>query len=90
MFNAALDADLTTTHTAFGEARHLAAGVELLASGRLGVRTGFSINTIDAARPAVSLGASAAVQKGTFIDARVTRGDDEGLRGWSVDLRLTF
>jgi hypothetical protein len=90
VFNLTFDGDLTTTDTAFGRARHIAAGAELLAQRRFGIRTGFSINTIDEARPAVSVGASVAVQRGTFIDARVTRGNDEGVRGWGADLRLTF
>jgi hypothetical protein len=88
--NLAFDGDLTTASTAFGNVRHLAAGAELLARRRFGVRTGFSVNTVEAARAAISVGASAAVQRGTFIDARITRGDDDTVRGWGVDLRLTF
>jgi hypothetical protein len=88
--NAAIDADATTTATAFGNARHVAAGAELWIRRRLAVRTGVSANTIDALRGAYSLGASAAVQNGLFVDARVTRGDDEVLRGWGFDLRVTF
>jgi hypothetical protein len=88
--NLALDGDLTTASTEFGSVRHLAAGAELVAQRRLGIRGGVSVNTVDTARTAVSVGASAAVQKGTFIDARITRGDDDTVRGWGVDLRLTF
>jgi hypothetical protein len=87
--NAAVDADVTTTATAFGNARHVAAGGELLVR-HFGLRAGLSANTIDDLRGSVSVGASAAVQNGLFIDARLTRGDDEVLRGWGVDIRVTF
>jgi len=88
--NAAFDADLTTTDTAFGRARHLAGGAELTYAQRLGVRAGVSLNTVDDARPAVSAGASVGVRRGVFVDARVTRGDDKALRGWGFDVRATF
>jgi hypothetical protein len=88
--NAAVDADVTTTATAFGNARHLAGGAELWVRQRVGVRAGISVNTIDDLRRAWSAGASAAVQKGVFLDGRVTRGDDEVLQGWGFDLRVTF
>jgi hypothetical protein len=88
--NAAIDADVTTTATAFGNARHLAGGAELWVRQRVGVRAGISVNTIDDLRRSWSAGASAAVQKGVFLDARVTRRDDEVLQGWGFDLRLTF
>jgi hypothetical protein len=88
--NAAFDADLTTTETAFGNARHLAGGAELWVRQRVGLRGGISVNTIDVLRRSFSAGASAAVQKGVFLDARITRGDDEVLEGWGFDLRLTF
>jgi len=88
--NAAVDADVTTTETAFGSARHLAGGAELWVRRRVGVRAGLSVNTIDDLRHSWSAGASASVQKGIFVDARVTRGDDEVLQGWGFDLRVTF
>ncbi len=88
--NAGLDADLTTTATAFGNARHLAGGAEAWLAQRLGIRAGVSVNTVDSARPAVSAGGSLAVQRGLFLDVRVTRGDDEAVRGWGLDARVTF
>ena len=88
--NAAIDADLTTSPTAFGNARHVAGGAELWMRRRLGVRTGISVNTIDELRRSFSVGASTAARSGVFIDARVTRGDDEATRGWGFDLRMTF
>ncbi len=88
--NAGVDADLTTQTTAFGDVRHLAGGGEAWLGQRLGVRAGISVNTVDDARPAGSVGASVAVQRGLFIDARLTRGDDEAVRGWGLDARVTF
>lgn len=86
---AAVDADLTTTGTIDGDTRHVAGGGELLA-GRLGVRAGVSINTVSDLRPSFSGGASVAVRKGTFLDAQVTRGDDEAMKSWGFALRVTF
>ena len=88
--NAAIDADATTTETAFGNARHLSGGAELWIRRRLGLRTGVSANTIDDVRRSFSAGASLAPSKGVFVDARLTRGDDDALRGWGFDLRVTF
>jgi hypothetical protein len=88
--NAAIDADLTTTPTVYGNARHLAGGGELWLERRLGVRGGVSMNTVDQARPSFSAGASAAIQKGFFVDAQLTRGDDAVKEGWGFSLRVTF
>jgi hypothetical protein len=88
--NAALDADLTTTPTAFGSARRLAGGGEVWIRRRLGVRGGISVNTIDELRQSLSAGASVAFQMGLFIDGHITRGDDQATEGWGVDLRVTF
>jgi hypothetical protein len=88
--NATIDADLTTTATAFGNARHLAGGAELWAGKQLGLRTGVSVNTIDDRRASFSVGGSVAVRMGTYLDARITRGDDEVVRGWGFDLRVAF
>ena len=86
---AAVDADLTATGTADGDVRHVAGGAEVRA-GRLGVRAGLSVNTIAAVRPSFSAGASVAVQTGIFVDAHVTRGDDDATKAWGFALRVTF
>jgi hypothetical protein len=85
----AVDADLTSTGTPGGDTRHVAGGGEVV-TGRLGLRAGVSLNTISEARPSVSGGASVAVRKGTFLDAQVTRGDDDAMRAWGFALRVTF
>ena len=86
---AAVDADLTTTATAGGEARHVAGGAEVQA-GRLGLRGGVSVNSIGDVRPSFSGGASIAVRQGTFVDGHLTRGDDDAMKAWGFALRVTF
>jgi hypothetical protein len=85
----ALDADLTTTHTAAGDERHIAGGAELR-SGRLGVRGGLSGNTVGDVRRSFSAGASLGLSKGFFVDSQVTRGDDDAKKGWGIGLRVTY
>jgi hypothetical protein len=88
--NAAFDADLTTTPTAFGNARRLAGGGEVWFGRRVGARAGISVNTVDDLRRSFSGGASVAIQRGLFIDAQLTRGDDAAKEGWGLALRVTF
>jgi hypothetical protein len=87
----AVDADLSTTATAFGEARHLAAGAEAwLLRRRVGLRGGVSANTVGEARTSASTGLSFAVRSRTYIDAALTAGSDRSREGWNVGLRVTF
>jgi hypothetical protein len=87
----AVDTDLTTTRTAFGDQRHLAAGVETwLANRAVGVRAGIGMNTVGEPRRSGSVGASLALRSGLFADAQLTRGDDEARNGWGFALRVTF
>jgi hypothetical protein len=87
----AVDADLTTTATVFGDERRLAAGGELWTKGRtFGIRGGASVNTIDDRRTGLSAGLSVALKKGLYADGEVTGGTDLGRRGWSAGLRVTF
>jgi hypothetical protein len=88
--NAAIDADLTTTPTVFGNARHLAGGGELWFERRVGLRAGVSVNTVDQRRPSFSAGASAALRSGFFLDAQLTRGEDPVKEGWGLAARVTF
>ena len=87
----AFDADFLRTPMATGDVRHIAAGAEAwLASKRLGVRGGVTVNTVGDARPSGSLGASGALRKGTYVDAQLTGGSDRSLKGWGVALRVTY
>ncbi|MGE3520737.1 MAG: conjugal transfer protein TraF [Vicinamibacterales bacterium] len=88
---AAADMDLTTSHTIFGDVRHVAGGVEAwLAEGRLGVRAGVSANTIGARRPAGSAGVSLRVSRLVFLNASKTAGRDRSVSGWGASLGLAF
>lgn len=86
----ALDADLTTATRVDGRWRALAAGAEVWTeSRRFGVRGGYRVQTVDAARPAGSVGASALVWRVLNADAQATFGAD-GQRAWSVGARVDF
>jgi hypothetical protein len=86
----AADGDLTTTATAGGQTRHLAGGVELWFDRAVAIRGGVSINTVGDARPSTSGGVSASVASGLYVDAQITRGEDDGTRSWGLALRVTF
>jgi hypothetical protein len=91
----AVDADLMTTGTPWGDVRHAAAGVEAWLFGRrLGIRAGAGGNTIGARRATASGGLSLMLTAGayvrTYVDGQVTRGSDDNRRGWSASLRATF
>lgn len=87
----AVDADLTSTTSALGDERRVAAGAEVWTSARtFGVRGGVSANTIGRRRTALSAGLSAVVKKGMYAEGELTGGSDEGRHGWGVALRVTF
>jgi len=88
---AAFDADLTRTLTAFGEARHVAAGAELMfPRQQLSFRGGVSANRVDELSSSTSVGVSFAVSRGFFLDGAATFGSDRSRKGWAVGLRLTI
>ena len=87
----AVDADLSRTPTATGEARHVAAGAEAWVFGRsLGLRGGVSVNTVGDTRPVGSGGVSLALRSGTYLDGQGTFGSDLERKGWGFSLRVTF
>jgi hypothetical protein len=87
----AFDADLTRTPTATGDVRHVAGGAEVsLFRRRMSVRGGITANTVGDARPSGSVGGSAAVRTGMYVDARLTGGSDRSIEGWGLALRVTF
>jgi hypothetical protein len=88
---AAFDADLTRTPTAFGEARHIASGVEVeLPRQRLAVRGGVSANTVGDTGSSVSGGVSLGLVRGFYLDAARTFGSDRSRKGWAASFRLTI
>jgi hypothetical protein len=90
----ALDVDMTTTTTVFGDERRLATGGELgLLRGRLFLRGGLSTNTIGERAWQESLGASLALRPGLYVDGVWVPGDGTALTsraGWGVSLRSAF
>ena len=87
----ALDADLSRTATALGDARHVAAGAEAwLLQRRVGLRGGVSANTVGETTSSSSVGLSLAAKTGVFVDAALTVGSDRSREGWSAGLRMTF
>jgi hypothetical protein len=89
---AAIDADLTRTPTAFGDARHVAAGLEVsLPRRRLALRGGVSTNTAGQAGTSTSAGVSLRLTKeGVYLDGAKMFGSDRSRSGWAVGLRLTI
>jgi hypothetical protein len=87
----AFDADVTTTRTALGDERHIATGAEAwLLNRRLGVRGGYSADTVDDDQTATSVGASLAPQSRLYVDWAMTFGSNEALEGWALSFRVTF
>jgi hypothetical protein len=87
----AVDADLTRTATPFGDERRVTGGVELELGTRLAVRGGAGANTAGSVRRSVSGGMSVALPATGFkVDAQITQGDDEALKGWGIGLRVSF
>lgn len=85
----AIDADLTKTATAFGDARHLAAGVEVSLLGQhLALRGGASTNTVGDVGSSASVGLSLALQSGVYLDGAATFGSDRSRKAWAIGLRL--
>jgi hypothetical protein len=90
-FSLSFDADLTVAPTPSGDERHVAGGGELwMLKRRLGVRGGFSGNTVGTVRGAGSAGLSVAVRSGSYLDGFYTTGSDPLRKGWGADLRVTF
>ena len=87
----AVDADLTTTETAIGEVRHVAAGVEAWLLGRrLGVRAGISANTVAQKGRPTSAGVSVGAGSGLYLEGALTVGSDRSRKGAAVGLRMAF
>jgi len=87
----AVDADLSTLVTAWGDRRNVAVGIERwLWHERLGVRGGARFNTVGAKERAATAGLSAVVRAGLFLDAHVVGGGNDDDRGWGVAARVSF
>jgi hypothetical protein len=74
-----------------GQRRTLALGAERWWAGRrFAIRGGGQVQTVGDARPAASVGGSAAVWSGLLVEAQVTSGGDRVTRGWGVSARVAF
>jgi hypothetical protein len=86
----AIDADLTRESTGRGDERFIAVGAEAWAPKQtVGIRGGFSHNSVGAGDTMLSGGFSLAVRQSTFVDVYVSTGD-ESRHGWGVGFRVTF
>jgi hypothetical protein len=91
LVTASADIDVTEVTLPTGQERRFAAGLEGWSrSHRIGLRSGASVNTLDASLWTASGGASVAVRTSTFIDAFGTIGSDASRQGWGIGLRVTF
>ncbi len=88
------DVDLTTAHTAAGDWRDAAIGVEAHPFTPAWVRGGLHWNTAGDApagkAPVATVGGSVAVYGSTQADAQVSFGSEKGARGWGLGLRFVF
>ena len=85
-----VDADLMKTDTFRGEERNIAVGGEAwMPQQTLGIRGGFSKNTVGEGHTLLSGGASLALRHGTYVDVYASRGDTVR-HGWGLSLRVTF
>ena len=88
---AAVDADLTTIDTPVGDVRHVATGAEAwLLSRRVGLRGGYSKNTVGDEGSALSVGVSLGSRGGYYVDGFYTVGSDKSREGWGWSLRVSF
>jgi hypothetical protein len=88
----AVDVDFTRTQGPLTEVREVAIGTEARIARRISARSGVSLNTAGdlGSTPGWSVGGSFAVFGSMLLDAQVTAGSDEALRGWGLAGRIVF
>jgi hypothetical protein len=87
----AVDADLTRTRRVTGESRHVAMGAEgWVLGGRLGVRGGINIDTLDSEPTVPTFGVSVGVTRRAYLEWGTIHGSDDRRKGWGSDLRVAF
>ena len=87
----AVDLDLTRTPTVAGDVRRFATGAEIwFARRHVGVRSGFSVNTVGDRNPTGHAGVSLGGVSGLFLDAAILFGSDQARNGLNIGLSLTF
>ena len=86
-----VDADVKRYSTIAGERRVIAVGAEQwVAKRRLAIRAGAHVNTVGAGERAATMGGSAMVRSGLFIDAHAVVGGSTDERGWGTAVRFSF
>jgi hypothetical protein len=89
-FLVSADADLARKPGLTEARRDVAAGVETWwLQQRLGVRGGIRGSTVGEVRPVLAGGLSASIKSGVFVEAHLSRGDQDG-QAWSVGARVSF
>jgi hypothetical protein len=87
----ALDADVKTYETGFGDRRVVAVGAETWGTGRgLGIRAGARFNTTGAEERAFTVGASVALRSSVYVDGYAVFGGADDERGWGIAARASF
>lgn len=87
----AADMDLTRTETVNGDISHFATGLEMwFANRHLGLRSGFSLDTIGETTPTGSVGISVGGPSGLLLDAAYLFGSDEARKGLNIGVSMTF
>jgi hypothetical protein len=89
----AADVDLTRNEGPIGDDRAFALGAEGRVLRRAFARAGVRLNTAGGdlgTQPAVTFGGTYAATGSVLIDAQVTTGSDEALRGWGIAGRIIF
>jgi hypothetical protein len=87
----AVDTDLVSYQTPYGDRRVVAIGGEGWVRGRrIGIRAGARFNTTGAEEQAYTAGASVAVRSGMFVDGHVVFGGIDDESGWGITARVSF
>lgn len=89
-FSLAVDADLTTTPSIFGDKRGAAVGGEYWVAGLIGVRAGIRWSTLGDSIRAFSGGLTVRLTRSTYAEGQVTKSDESEAKLWNIGGRLTF
>jgi F plasmid transfer operon, TraF, protein len=89
-FSLAVDADLTTTPSVFGDKRGAAVGGEYWLAGLVGVRGGIRWSTLGDSIRAYSGGLTVRLTRSTYAEGQVTKSDESEETLWNIGGRLTF
>ena len=90
-FRVAVDADVRTYETSYGDRRVVAIGGEGWPAGhRVAIRAGARFNMVGAEERAVTAGASLAIRAGMYVDGYLVHGGARDESGWGIAARASF